>query len=108
MNFRIFITSSLFFSLMTLAPTPAQAEPDIQKILLYGGAFIATVGVIKIANERVGTGLTLIAIGGGMAAVAKPDKAQRIFDNLLGRTHTERTIRFFERNFDAAARWLNN
>lgn len=108
MNFRTFFSNTLilaiFISLVPVQSCPQ--DPDVKKILVYGGASIAAIGLIKIANDKVGTGLTLMAIGTGMAAVAKPDQTKKLFERLIGTTNTEKTLNCLERNFKAACDWL--
>ncbi len=108
MNFRTFFSSTIIFGMFfSLVPTRSYCQdPDVKKILLYGGAGIAAIGLVKIANDKVGTGLTLMAIGAGMAAVAKPDQTKKLFDRLIGTTNTEKALNCFERNFKAAYDWF--
>lgn len=109
MNFRTFFSTTIilaiFVSLLPVRTYP-QDPADVKKILLYGGAGVAAIGFIKIANDKVGTGLTLMAIGAGMAAVAKPDQTKKLFDRLIGTTNTEKALNCFERNFKAACDWF--
>lgn len=106
---KIHSLSSTLILALTISLLPAQTapkDPDLKNLLLYCGAGLAGIGLIKITNDKTRTGLTLIAIGAGMAAVAKPDHARKLCDKVMGTTNTQKALNCFERNFEAAYNWF--
>lgn len=119
MNLRTYVSTTLFFSLLvSLVPIQVAAEPDLKKILLYGGAALAGLGILKAAkDDKPGNGVILVVIGAGMAAVAKPEQIQKIVDNLMAKSKAERVLdkasgniggikNWGERTFKAAYDWF--
>lgn len=115
MNLKYFSSVILFGLLASFAPTQLRAqEPSLEKILLYGGVAVATVGVISVAQNRPKSGLSLIAIGAGMAGAARPEKTEAFLRNLLGilqgKTKAERMLESGQRGvegiFNKISNWL--
>jgi hypothetical protein len=107
MNFRTIFSMTVFFSLLvSLVPMKSHAEPDLKKILLYGGAAFAALGILKAAkDDKPGHGVTLVIIGAGMAAVAKPEQIQRIVNDLMGKSKAERTLDKATSNIGGIKNW---
>lgn len=114
MNFRISLPTTLILGLLvSIIPLQFHAsEPDVKKILLYGGTFIAGIGVLNVAQNKPKAGLSLVAIGAGMAAVAKPAQTERILSNLLnslmGKSKAERVLDETQHNWHSIRSWWLN
>lgn len=109
MNFRTFLPTTIIFSLLiSLIPAQTHADPSLEQILLFGGAAVAGLDVLTIAQNRPKSGLTLMAIGAGMAAVAKPDQVQRIFDNVTGKSKSERILDSAAKNVEGISKWFKD
>ncbi len=107
MNFHTILSTTVLFSLLvSLVPMKSHAEPNLKKILLYGGAALAGVGVLKaVKDDKPGNGVVLVVIGAGMAAVAKPEQIQRIVNDLMGKSKAERTLDKATNNIGGIKNW---
>lgn len=107
MNLRTYLPTTLIFSLLvSLVPLHVAAEPDLKKILLYGGAALAGLGILKAAkDDKPGNGVALVVFGAGMAALAKPEQVQKIVDNLMGKSKAERVLNKANDNIGGIKNW---